>query len=375
MIKLLDNIEIQTALPLDNRSKVKTLSERDNIPQTVRYLGLEVYVSDKKKKYRLIEGITNSHWVELKNINKLSELETDDSHMTVTKTEKDSWNGKADSNHTHTASSIGSYTKEETNNLLDNKANVNHGEHVPLKQTLDNRIYLRCDNTWHTITPSDIGAQPAGSYAAASHTHTAGSVGAYTKSEVDSKLSGKANSSHGNHVPATQSANNKVYLRNDNTWHTITPADIGAQPAGSYAAASHTHSEYQSKGNYYSSNGGTVSGNMVVTGTFVCNNDVTAFSDKELKTCIKDLKYEDIIYNFMNINFKSFKYKNNLDKTSYGVIAQDIQKIYPDIVVETDKKINDRQALGVNYKELFVQACVIIQNLENRIKKIEEKIF
>lgn len=87
------------------------------------------------------------------------------------------------------------------------------------------------------ITASNVGAS------ASNHTHTAGAVGAYTKAEVDNKLSGKANSSHGNHVPATQSANNKVYLRNDNTWHTITPSDIGAQPAGSYATASHTHDD------------------------------------------------------------------------------------------------------------------------------------
>ena len=44
-----------------------------------------------------------------------------------------------------------------------------------------------------------------------------------------------ANASHGNHVPTTQTADNATYLRNDNTWHKITPADIGA------AAASHNH--------------------------------------------------------------------------------------------------------------------------------------
>lgn len=37
--------------------------------------------------------------------------------------------------------------------------------------------------------------------------------------------------SHGNHVPAVQAANNKVFLRNDNTWQTVTPANIGAEPA------------------------------------------------------------------------------------------------------------------------------------------------
>lgn len=45
--------------------------------------------------------------------------------------------------------------------------------------------------------------------------------------------------SHGNHVPATETANNAKFLRNDNTWQTVTPANIGA------AASSHgTHVSY-----------------------------------------------------------------------------------------------------------------------------------
>ncbi len=47
----------------------------------------------------------------------------------------------------------------------------------------------------------------------------------------------KANASHGNHVPATQSANNKKFLRCDNTWQDVTPGNIGAAPA------SHTHDD------------------------------------------------------------------------------------------------------------------------------------
>lgn len=76
------------------------------------------------------------------------------------------------------------------------------------------------------ITPSSIGAS------ASSHTHD---DLYYTEAEVDSKLSGKANSSHGNHVPTTQTANNATFLRNDNTWQKVTPTNIGA------AASSHTH--------------------------------------------------------------------------------------------------------------------------------------
>ena len=35
---------------------------------------------------------------------------------------------------------------------------------------------------------------------------------------------------HGNHVPITEAANNARFLRNDNTWQTVTPANIGAVP-------------------------------------------------------------------------------------------------------------------------------------------------
>lgn len=78
------------------------------------------------------------------------------------------------------------------------------------------------------------GKQNTGSYAASSHTHD---DRYYTESEIDTKLSGKANTSHGNHVPATETANNAKFLRNDNTWQTVTPANIGA------AASSHTHDD------------------------------------------------------------------------------------------------------------------------------------
>ena len=117
---------------------------------------------------------------------------------------------------------------------IDGKANASHGNHVPTTQTANNAVFLRNDNTWATVTPANIGAAPT------SHSHD---DKYYTETEIDSKVTtinglidGKADKSHGNHVPATQTASNKVFLRNDNTWATITPANIGA------AASSHgTH--------------------------------------------------------------------------------------------------------------------------------------
>lgn len=57
--------------------------------------------------------------------------------------------------------------------------------------------------------------------------------------KVKTALDGKANSSHGTHVPTPQTADNTKFLRNDNSWQTVTPANIGA------AASSHgTHVTY-----------------------------------------------------------------------------------------------------------------------------------
>lgn len=133
--------------------------------------------------------------------------------------------GKADKNHTHnyaeSSSAGGAATSaNKVNSSLTVK--LNSGTTEGTNMFTFNGSSAKSVN----ITPSAIGA------AASSHTHD---DRYYTETEIDTKLSGKANTSHGNHVPNTQTANNKVFLRNDNTWQTITPANIGA------AASSHTH--------------------------------------------------------------------------------------------------------------------------------------
>lgn len=134
-------------------------------------------------------------------------------------------NGKASSSHTHnyagSSSAGGAATSaNKVNSSLTVK--LNSGTTEGTNMFTFNGSAAKSVN----ITPSAIGA------AASSHTHD---DRYYTESEIDTKLSGKANTSHGNHVPTTQTASNKVFLRNDNTWATVTPANIGA------AASSHTH--------------------------------------------------------------------------------------------------------------------------------------
>lgn len=60
----------------------------------------------------------------------------------------------------------------------------------------------------------------------------------HVSSTEKSTWNGKANASHGNHVPITETANNSKFLRNDNTWATVTPANIGAASSSHNQAAS-----------------------------------------------------------------------------------------------------------------------------------------
>lgn len=115
-------------------------------------------------------------------------------------------------------------------------------EHRHNVREIDGLDNIGGEVTWNSITGKPNMFPPS------SHTHTKSQISDFPSSlpanggnadTVDGKhASDFALASHGNHVPAKQSANNAVYLRNDNTWQTITPAKIGA------ASVSHTHAEY-----------------------------------------------------------------------------------------------------------------------------------
>ena len=91
------------------------------------------------------------------------------------------------------------------------------------------------DNTSDANKPISTATQNALNLKA-DKTHVSDMAAHITASERTA-WNNKANTSHGNHVPATQSANNKKFLRCDNTWQDVTPGNIGAAPA------SHTHDD------------------------------------------------------------------------------------------------------------------------------------
>ena len=183
------------------------------------------------------------------------------------------------------------------------------------------------------------GKQAAGSYAAASHNHDS----VYAKT------------SHGNHVPATQTASNKVFLRNDNTWQTITPANIGA------AAASHTHS-------YLPTSGGTISGALTVTGQILSNADVVAYSDKRFKTNLKVI--ENPIEKLNKISGYHYQMLGVPNSNQVGVVAQEVEEVLPEAVYK-----DENGYYGVRYTNLIPLLIEAVKSHEKTIKELRQEIY
>jgi len=107
-----------------------------------------------------------------------------------------------------------------------------------------------------------------------------------------------------------------------------------------------------------------VNGNARISDTLSAEV-VLAFSDRNLKTNIKNI--ENSIDKIKKINGVSFNWKRN-GEGSYGVIAQDVEKILPDAVnIDTGYR-------SVNYNSVVALLVETCKMQEIRIKKLEEKV-
>ena len=89
-------------------------------------------------------------------------------------------------------------------------------------------------------------------------------------------------------------------------------------------------------------------------------------SDKNLKTNIKDIEHSlDTIKQLIG---KSYNMKNDL-KTSYGFIAQDVEKVIPDIV---GRDIDGK--LMLSYLEIIPFIVESIKELDAKVEEISQKM-
>jgi len=90
-------------------------------------------------------------------------------------------------------------------------------------------------------------------------------------------------------------------------------------------------------------------------------NDFVLGSDEILKTNITPLKIEPI-----DIEYKEYEYKTKLGKKRYGVIAQNLELKYPELVNENENGIK-----GVSYIDLLIRK---VAYLEQELEYIKSKL-
>lgn len=108
-------------------------------------------------------------------------------------------------------------------------------------------------------------------------------------------------------------------------------------------------------------------GNVNVTGNLSATQDLVAFtsSDKRLKNNLNPIDSDLFINNLTGYSFEWNEKSDNSGK-GYGIIAQDLQKIAPELVNER----NDNY-LSVNYISLIPVLIEEIKNLKEKVKNLE----
>jgi len=117
--------------------------------------------------------------------------------------------------------------------------------------------------------------------------------------------------------------------------------------------------------------GGTDPGNLITAltldmseaGKATFNNDVVAFSDEKLKENIETLDGSKV-YEMRGVSFT----RKDTKKEGSGVIAQELQKIAPELVNETDG------TLGVSYGNITGYLIEAIKDLKTEIEELKQKI-
>ena len=107
---------------------------------------------------------------------------------------------------------------------------------------------------------------------------------------------------------------------------------------------------------------------MNFNGDFVATGEVTAYSDRRVKDNIKTFENAlDKILNSRGVTFTRVEANKDKDRTHMGVIAQEIQEQFPEVVNES----ND--TLTVNYGALagaFIEAFKEQQTQINELKEL-----
>jgi hypothetical protein len=106
-----------------------------------------------------------------------------------------------------------------------------------------------------------------------------------------------------------------------------------------------------------------VSGSAFISDLYV--NSVTTYSDIRLK---ENIANADTNYDILKLNPVHYNYKTNPDAREFGLIAQEVEKVAPEIVKPHG------EFLSVQYDRLGVHLLPIVREQQARIEKLEAQV-
>jgi hypothetical protein len=111
---------------------------------------------------------------------------------------------------------------------------------------------------------------------------------------------------------------------------------------------------------------GTLTVEGCIYGTICGPSDIII---KENISFLKDTKESDNILNLTPVTYNYIEDKTK--KQHYGLIAQDVEKSFPELISEVYDKLNNKNIKAVNYVELIPIMIDKMQNMQDEINKLK----
>ncbi len=111
---------------------------------------------------------------------------------------------------------------------------------------------------------------------------------------------------------------------------------------------------------------------LYVAGTIY--GTVVAPSDVTVKENIRDLSLEVDFNKLLELEPKQYTYKDDMEhKIHYGLIAQDVEKIYPELIYSIQGDTDESPTLkSVNYVEMIPLLLLKIQDLQKQVDELKK---